>query len=986
MAIKPKLKACVLALMLALPLSAGAVGLGRLNVLSGLGQPFRAEIDLVSVPAGESEGLLARLASPEAFAQAQVAYPPASLGLRFVVNKRANGQHVVLISSSQSISEPFLDLLVDLSWSGGRIQRDYTALIDPPGYASSAAAANNAAKQGESFAPAVLPGTRRKGAVLNSKKVDEASAASSAQAEKKADSNQYKVKAGDTLSSVARQSDAEGVTLEQMLVGLYRQNPDAFDGNMNRLRRGKILNIPSKNDLQSLPAREAGAEVRLQAKDWQAYRSKVAEAVQKQPAVAGNEPANAGRITPKVEEKVKPGNANQDVLKLSKGEAPGKAKPGQQGEQARIRALEEEVAARQKGLDESNQRVAALQKNLHDMEKLLALKSRVGAEMQKASKPGEAPVPTAVATPVPADVPAPAELPVASAVVDTPIASAAIGEVDASAVVAETPKVRRRIAIPAPVPEPESDVMDVVFDNALPIGGGLAALLLGGVGLWWARRRKNGNTFADSILTGGDLKSNTLLGNTGGAVISTQPTENSFLTDFSRQGLGTIDTDEVDPIAEAEVYMAYDRNEQAEEILRDALLKDPARHEIRMKLLEIFAAKKDPTSYEEIAADLYTMTSGKGAQWEQAAYQGNVLDPDNPLYKRVEPVAVAGAASAVAVAAVAATSMNLAKGADKPLDDFDLPLDELPVVAAGKVSDFDSLMSENIAEVPSQQDSLTDLDLSLDFDMGNTVAMTPADEPMLDIDPTAADLDDLLPEVPAESLPATESFDMGIDFGLDDFLVPEDAKKPEAALDLSQDDGETMLALDMPVDFSASNVSKAEAPKDPFDLDFDGLEGLDTLPVVEPLPKLSPVLPDLDLGELPAINDVIEAPAALDDIFDAPALGAEEVLEASSADDGLGLDFDFSLDTPLEITAPNVLVEESIDLAEMNLDFAADAGTSADPTLNFSGDDPVQTKIDLAKAYVDMGDTEGAREILQEAMGEGNPEQQKQAQALLGNL
>ncbi|AMC34335.1 hypothetical protein VN23_06840 [Janthinobacterium sp. B9-8] len=985
--------------MLALPLSAGAVGLGRLNVLSGLGQPFRAEIDLVSVQAGESEGLLARLASPEAFAQAQVAYPPASLGLRFVVNKRANGQHVVLISSSQSISEPFLDLLVDLSWSGGKIQRDYTALIDPPGYASSAAAANNTAKRGESFAPAVLPGTRRKGAVLNPKKAD---AASSAQAEKTADGNQYKVKAGDTLSSVARQADAEGVTLEQMLVGLYRQNPDAFDGNMNRLRRGKILNIPSKNDLQSLPAREAGAEVRLQAKDWQAYRSKVAEAVQKQPAVAGNEPANAGRITPKVEEKVKPGNANQDVLKLSKGEAPGKAKPGQQGEQARIRALEEEVAARQKGLDESNQRVAALQKNLHDMEKLLALKSRAGAEMQKASKPSDAPVPTAVATPVPADVPAPAELPAASAVVDTPIASAAVGAVDASAVVAEAPKARRRVAIPAPVPEPEPDAMDVVFENALPIGGGLAVLLLGGVGLWWARRRKNGNTFADSILTGGDLKSNTLLGNTGGAVISTQPTENSFLTDFSRQGLGTIDTDEVDPIAEAEVYMAYDRNEQAEEILRDALLKDPARHEIRMKLLEIFAAKKDPTSYEEIAADLYTMTSGKGAQWEQAAYQGNVLDPDNPLYKRVEPaaVAVAGAASAVAVAAVAATSMNLAKGADQPLDNFDLPLDELPSAAAGKVSDFDSLMSENIAEAPSQQDSLTDLDLSLDFDMGDTVAMTPADEAMLDVDPllgmgqakndlSTADLDglnDLLPEAPAESLPVPESFDMGIDFGLDDFLVPEEAKKPEATLDLPQNDGETMLALDMPVDFSASNASKVDVSKDPFDLDFDGLEGLDALPAVEPLPELSPALPDLDLGEVPAIDDVIEAPAALDDVFDVPALGTEEVLEASSADDGLGLDFDFSLDTPLEISAPDVTAEESIDLAEMNLDFAADAGMSADPTLNFSGDDPVQTKIDLAKAYVDMGDTEGAREILQEAMGEGNPEQQKQAQALLGNL
>ncbi|AZN38104.1 hypothetical protein EJO50_06960 [Iodobacter ciconiae] len=727
---------------------------------------------------------------------------------------------------------------------------------------------------------------------------------------------------------------------------------------MNRLRRGKILNIPTKEEMQTVPAKEAGKEVRLQSKDWQAYRNKVAESVQKRAAVAGNESVSAGRINPKVEEKVKPGDASQDVLKLSKGIAPGKAKADQQGEQARIRALEEEVIARQKGLDEANERVAALQKNVHDMERLLALKSSAGAAL--ASKASEAA----------ADKPAAAlaSAPVLEAHASETVALASAPLVQPTQEIASRPKKRRVITPPAPEPVAEPGLIDMVADNALPIGGGLAAVLLGGVGLWWARRRKQGSAFADSVLTGGDLKSNTLLGNTGGAVISTQPTENSFLTDFSRQGLGTIDTDEVDPIAEAEVYMAYDRNEQAEEILRDALLKDPARHEIRMKLLEIFVAKKDPTSYEEIAADFFAITGGRGAQWEQAAYQGSVLDPGNPLYKRIEPVIAPVAAMAAAVAAQVA----------KPLAD-NLPFGDLNLSAApAAVSDFDALMSEEIAEPlqVSTPHDLADLDLSLDFDVAAGAAAEPVQEvnPFMDAAQQQTTLPSLdLPEVtPAlgviESAPASDDFAAGVDFGLDDFLVPEEPESAAAA------DG--MLSLDMPVDFSGAG---AAAPADGvFDLDFNGL---DSIPEAAAMPAdFSADLPDLDLGGTSAAEGSVLMPVA--SLADA----SEDVLEATSADNGLGLDFDFSLDAPIEMTVAASAAEESIDLAEMNLDFAADTGMPSDPMQEFAGDDPVQTKIDLAKAYVDMGDTEGAREILQEAIAEGKPEQKKQAQALLDNL
>lgn len=987
MPIKPKLKACVLALMLAVPLSAGAVGLGRLNVLSGLGQPFRAEIDLVSVQPGEAETLVARLAPAEAFARAQVAYPPAAMGLRLTIEKRANGQSFVSVSSAQSVSEPFLDLLINLKWADGQIQREYTALIDPVGYTPSAAGTNNA-RPGEQFAPSALPGTRRRGAIKAPARVAPAKAAADQPAaDNQSADNKYKVKAGDTLSAVARQNMEEGVSLEQMLVGLYRQNPDAFDGNMNRLRRGRILNIPAKEALQAVAPKEAGQEVRLQSKDWQAYRSKLAESVQKRQPVAGNESANTGKISPKVEEKLAPGGAKQDVLKLSKGDAPGKAK-GDSAAQDKLRALEEEVAARQKGLDESNQRVAELQKNLHDMEKLLALKSRAGTELQQASQ---------AAAPAPTEVPAE---PVVAASAAASAPAEAVAPVEASEVAAPKKKIRR--PVPVVAPEPEPGILDVVLDNSLPIGGGLAAILLGGAGIWWSRRRKQGSAFADSVLTGGDLKSNTLLGNTGGAIISTQPTENSFLTDFSRQGLGTIDTDEVDPIAEAEVYMAYDRNEQAEEILRDALAKDPSRHEIRLKLLEIFSAKKDRTSFEEIAADLFALTAGKGAQWEQAAYQGRLIDPENPLYREQEPSAAAPAA--VVAAATAATA--------SAFDVFDLEIDEPAPKDADTMLDFAGANAPDAPDLSGAvSDSPGDLDFSLDFDSAEPQAVpelvnfnAPAEpealpeayqKPLADFDFLPSEAEPA-PEVAAET-PAEpgDDFGMGLDFGLDDFLVPDDEKKPAEPVTIPKPaTDDMMLDLDLPVDFSAPAAEEPASPQaapapvapqaealafdDPFDLDFTGLDGVSESAVI---PAAVPDLPDLNLDALPSLEDFSIDELALPET----PQPAEEILEATSADDGMGLDFDFSLDAVPETPAP-ATAEAPLDLGDLGLNFDAGTDFAADAVAEFAGDDPVQTKIDLAKAYLDMGDTEGAREILQEALSEGNPAQQKQAQALLGNL
>ncbi|HSC80184.1 MAG TPA: FimV/HubP family polar landmark protein [Chitinolyticbacter sp.] len=844
---KPRIKACVLAMMLAAPLYANAAGLGRLNVQSGLGQPFRAEIDLVAVTPEEADSLVVSLASPDAFANANIQYPPGSLGLRFNIEKRGGGQYYVAVNSSQPIGEPFLDLLLELNWAGGRIQREYTALIDPVDYtAQRPSTALPGRLSGKTPAPvASKPTTAAKGEA-STKPARGKSAAPSDTAGSQVGADQIQVKSGDTLSSIAGQVKPEGVSLDQVLVSLYRANADAFAGNMNRLKRGKILRVPAREEMEGVSRSEAAKEIRLQSDNWRTYRQQVAEGAMKAPA-ADQGQSTSGKISAKVEDQGGSQAENQDRLKLSKG-SDAKAGKAAGDAQARIRTLEEEAAARQKALDEANQRVGELEKLVKDLNKTLP---KTGGK--------NVPTPTVVPTAAPTPTPEPTAIPTPA------IASVVASEASVAAVVpaasepasAPPPKKRRApVEIEAPVEE-EDGFLAGLLDNPLLLGGGLGVLLLGVGGLLWARRRRPA-VFEDSIITGGDLKPNTVLGSTGGAVISTQPTENSFLTDFSRQGLGTIDTDEVDPIAEAEVYMAYGRDSQAEEILKDALSKDASRNEIRMKLLEIYSARKDKTSFEEVAADLFARTNGAGPVWEQASYMGRNLDPENPLYAQKDgaraapvieppaPVASFGATTAVAAAAAAA-----------PID--------------------------------------------LDLGFSGEPAPVPQREPA----PVAA------PEPVAENL----------DFDLDAFVVPVETAAP-APVAATEDFNDLDFGLDLDQPSEPEIVARTPAA----DLSL-GLAGLDAPTVAEP---------------------VAAAPQAID------------------------LDFDFNLDAP---AAASSAAEPLIDLEQDTVS-----------EMDFSAEDPVQTKIDLARAYIDMGDVEGAREILQEAMSEGSAAQQQEARGLLDNL
>jgi pilus assembly protein FimV len=298
-------------------------------------------------------------------------------------------------------------------------------------------------------------------------------------------------------------------------------------------------------------------------------------------------------------------------------------------------------------------------------------------------------------------------------------------------------------------PEPAESWYAPLLANPMYWGGGLAALGLGGV-LWWmmaggGRRRKTGAALDDSIMSGGDVRPNTVIGAASGGSVNTGDT--SFLTDFSQAGLGTIDTHDVDPIAEAEVYMAYGRDAQAEEILKEAIGKNPDRHEIRVKLLEIYAARRNTTAFEAVAGELYAALGSKPSPlWDKACEMGRSIDPTNPLYGGVQSNAPAVAATVAATAAVAGGAMAFdteqsavgATAEPEPQADPVTASTPLEFETAGHVLNFDT-QSESAAapdtgyvemdtqglnfdlpdlDLPSAADDALKLDLGLEEDNG----------------------------------------------------------------------------------------------------------------------------------------------------------------------------------------------------------------------------------------------------------------------------
>jgi pilus assembly protein FimV len=870
-----KLLCIVAALMLSTTVF--AVGLGGINVASALGQTLNAEIALADISKSDKDSLVVGLASPDDYKTSGLEYPSGNK-FKFEIQSRADGQLYIKVSSAQPVNDPFVSLLVQLTWSAGKLSREYTFLLDPPGYVPvqpAPVAVQTVAPQIQASVPAAsaVPATPNETAAVpvqqsapqsvpvaavaageptaqetpakqkeqvapmptTLKPAEKAAVLDVAELPPKNNPEWLAVQRGDTMYKIAAKYKLAGMNLDRMLVALYRVNADKFDGkNMNRIRAGKILRLPTQDEYSSVTRAEAVKEIHAQAADWNAYRQKLASAASASNQSQGTQQVATGKISSSVADMAPVAKESaKEVLKLSKGEAPGdKAGAATTGghsvsEQDKNNAAQEDAIAKDKAFKEGQKRAALLEKNLQDMKRLDQFKVEAAALAQP---------------------------PVAGKAAVSAVAATSVAKPEPVA----KPKVQPKVKQPV---KSELSLMDQVMAEPLYLAGGAAALLLAGLGFIMYRRNKSSNRFTYEPLEGEGIGDKS--GRMAAPVVPSPDTGDFTVAAITTAQVGEAPQSEVvDPISEADLFLNFGRDVQAEEILKEALQSSPNKSQILLKLLGIYANRKDKNSFSKYARQL--QDCGDDAAWQQAVPMGRKLEPDNPMYgggfRSMEDTG--SATVQVAAFKAPADAGNVPKAGASALDfDFDVGTSS-DQSASSPEQDFLNSAEESTS-IRSSDGNLVTQGAKMDFDITSEQTLSPllaGQGGGLDFDITSTN-----PSMAAAG--------------------GQEASKPAA-----DDDGGMEFTLDFPVE-----------------------------------------------------QNVDEKPAS-----------SKSPSTAGFA--GISLNFDDA--APSESTAENK-------------------------------DDnwqDVATKLDLAKAYHEMGDASGAREILEEVMREGDEEQRGAAQAIFEQL
>jgi pilus assembly protein FimV len=426
--------------------------------------------------------------------------------------------------------------------------------------------------------------------------------------------DEYRVRAGDTLSGIARSVQRANVSLDQMLVALFRGNPDAFMGNnMNRLKAGEVLTVPSAEVAQQVSASGAREEIRAHSADFAAYRQQLAQGVTTHKT---DEPARQakGRVVASVQDNKQAASAAPDKLTLSQGAVKASAP-----EAGLSKAAEQKDSAT---------RVAELSRNVEELKRLQGETSATAA-----SAPAATVAPVAAASAMPASAPVPA---LAVAAVTPAAASAAAPAVVAAApATPAAPPPPAKAAAPAPAAADGPGMLDALFDNPLLLpGAGLLVALMAGFGAYRLRSRLRKADRETSFLES-RLQPDSFFGASGGQRIDTHDAPSSAASSASSMSYSLSQLDaigDVDPVAEADVYLAYGRDLQAEEILKEAMRANPERMAVRTKLLEVYAKRRDTKGFELLAGQLFALAGAESEDWQKAQDLGRQIDPENPLY------------------------------------------------------------------------------------------------------------------------------------------------------------------------------------------------------------------------------------------------------------------------------------------------------------------------------------------------------------------
>lgn len=589
------------------PMGAAALGVGDIELHSALNQPLNAKIALITSHSESSSDIKVSLASPKAFNRAGIERYFYLSNIRFKPVIAADGSLSIKVTSHEIIREPFLNFLVEVNWPQGRALKEFTVLLDPPvtlREAEPVVQSSPVTHRTETKSASIRSATQR--AVPSSARSGQSAVGLGV-------SKFGPTKRNDTLWGIATQVNNDpSISQEQMMMSLYKKNPQSFyQENVNALKRGQRLKIPTREEILQLSKREARGQFSDHYKAW-TTKASVTDVDASQ-----EEEINSGSLSaevPQEEDQLTLLTPTDEATDSSTGLSEQDSGAGGNAEPRVDIAMEMAESVRQENED-IQKRMAALEEQVSTMQRLLVLKDEQLAVLQ-GSQANEA--------------------------VETEEEITETGEeVESAADMAvETPKPEKAAITPPPSQETP------FYEDPVYLGvGGIGLLVLGFIAIAARRKRAMEEVVAaESILVASsdspDSKDELIIP----VVDSSEseagiPAESSFLSEFTPSDFDTLDSDndEVDPITEADVYLAYGRYQQAEDLVRQAIENDPENEEYKLKLLEIHFATEDKDAFFSLAKEIHTDCAESNPDlWMRAVEMGQDMCPEEALFQPEE--------------------------------------------------------------------------------------------------------------------------------------------------------------------------------------------------------------------------------------------------------------------------------------------------------------------------------------------------------------
>ncbi len=947
----------LIALILA-PGSALSLGLGEIRLNSYLNQPMSAEIALSLSSRAELDTLRVELAPLESFQRYGLERPAYFDDLRFQVRPTGPTSAVVQVTSTRPMVEPFLTFLVEARWSGGRILREYTVLLDPPVFLP--------APEPEAVpapVPAPAPVVERPGAAMEPAPVGRPAPvpAPAAAAPREFGPEYGPVQRNETLWNIAqRVRPDDGLTTNQVMVALFRANPGAFDGNINRLRAGAILRVPSREQMAATSTGEANAEVRGHNEAWRGTPPVAAPADRRLELAP---PTEAPRV-PAADPAAATG-ASREIMDA-------------------VQELRGELAETRRLVELRDAEIAALQARLAELE-------AEGVPVAPAPPGATEPAP-AEAAPAPEPAPAPAPAPAVETRAPAPppqpsLVDRALGLLGslwlwlalAAVLVAGAVMVflRKRSEVDGSI---EKDLAEtgnwgvLETPQSKAAAAAAAAAAAGGAEMRRQRAEPAGEILVEESHSAAQLEASPVAASESLPLeqpVGKAEDEYRYPFEDTIAGEAGINLDQSDPLAEADFHMAYGLYDQAAEIIKKAVEREPDRYDLRRKLLDICFVWGNAGEFLTQARAIREMPGElPGGDWAKVAIMGRQICPGEPLFEGGQPEASVDLdfstdESAEAPAAAVDTA------ASGSWLDFDVGEAEPAVEVLG---DTREQPAPGLSSVPLvEETSELDLEeLGIDLDLGET-----GEHALKDLAESAPEFDNLLPpsfeEAPRQaSAPAEEAGDEDRAGGTQVMTAvsfvgkKEDPTQREEGFEMGSDDPTLSGLLEFELEGEPDNEDAAEdtlvreglaAP--PVDADAAEDDADSTIMTQFQMPEETPTA-EVDVLEVEDLD------LNLDDLT--RMLESSEDTRVSRVDDA---------------TRVATAVEESAFTGQGGREHGDEDATrlAASPDMTEVG-----TKLDLARAYVDMGDPEGARSILEEVLEEGTESQQEEARQLLGSL